>query len=446
MLWVLAAAMLFAGSADGQEQTFTLPGGTRTYKLLAEPEAKSRKNLPLVVYLHPSGGPKLEQFARKYAPLLQKRGCLIAVPLSRDRNLWPVGADDYVHQVIADVKGRYSVDARRIVLLGVSGGGQLALFLADRKPAAFRAVVVVSTNPVVIRGNKAEWFYPNRTVLRKCPYFVICHITQGAALRYWRQVRAKLTPAGASISILPVLGKPGHFLPASPPKELGPWLDTVLAGKHPAPRADPQKAAVRKIFAAPAATLMAALAKAPPAKITKRLTRTDRHFELAVPLQEHFEPSKGRDRADAAGLPLTQIRTEHKKWPIYLRVDARATHRPMARVLAAETAQTRLRGMLYQIYQRRTLPAAGRTWQVRIGTVTFPDRRKGWRTTLFVHATAAIGAKPEKAFRWIEITLMDETQRPDARELATALRTVLTGLSVKARTRGPTTRPVAAKR
>jgi hypothetical protein len=116
----------------------------------------------------------------------------------------------------------------------------------------------------------------------------------------------------------------------------------------------------------------------------------------------------------------------------------------MARVLEAETAQTRLRGMLYQIYERGSLAAGGRSWQVRIGSITFPDRRKGWRTTLFVHAAAAIDAEPDKAFRWIEITLMDETQRPDPQELAAAFRTVLAGLTVKARTRGPATRSVAA--
>ena len=441
VMWALAATMLFPNPAAGQERTFTLAKGNRTYKLLAGPEAKGRKNQPLVVYLHPSGGPKLKEFTNQYMPLLRKRGCLVAVPLSRDRNLWPVGADGYIHRVIADVQGRYSVDTKRIVLLGISGGGQLALFVADRKPAAFRAVIAVSTNPVVVRGDKAEWFYPNRAVLRKCPYFVVCHITQGAALRYWRQVRARLAPAGASVSIRPVLGRVGHFLP--PPRELGSWLDTVLAGKHPAPLADPQKAAVHRIFSKPAAALMAALPKATAAKISERLTRNDKHFELAAGLQEHFERSKGRDRADAAGLPVTQIRTEHKKWPIYIRVDARATHQAMARVLAAETAQTRLRGMLYQIYQRGTLTGAGRSWQVRIGSVTFPDRRKGWRTTLFIHAAAAIDAKPDKAFRWIEITLMDETQRPNPQELGTTLRTILSGLSVKARTRGPTTHPAA---
>ena len=121
--------------------------------------------------------------------------------------MWLSGEDKYVLDVIADVQTRYSVDAKRIILLGVSGGGQTALFLADHLPERFRALILVATSPVVIRGQRFTWFYPNRKVLKRCPYFVVNHITQGSSLMYWRQVQAKLNPAGASISILPVTGK-----------------------------------------------------------------------------------------------------------------------------------------------------------------------------------------------------------------------------------------------
>ena len=437
--WVLAIAAALAVSSQAavaQEKSLAIPGTKRTYKLLVPPGADKKKDVPLVVYLHPSGGAMLAEFKRDYWPLLSGRGCITAVPLSKDNRLWPVGSDTYVRAVIADVRKHYSIDAKRIVLLGISGGGQVALFLADRTPKQFRAVVAVSTNPVVVRGGKSVWFYLNRRVLKTCPYFVVCHITHGASLQFWRQVRANQAPAGASISIIPVLGKPAHYLP--PPKELGPWLAAVIGGKHPKPVEDPQGLAVAKVFSKPAEALFKAIKDAKPAKIASRLRKQTKRFELTVPLQEGFERSKREAATDAAGRPITQIRTESKKWPIYVRVDARAHDKPMAEVVAAEAEQTRLRGMLYRVYHTGKALGAGRKWQVTIGSITFPDKRKGWQTTLFLHAAAPVAAGPrqpktDEKNKWVEVAIMDETQQPDTKELAKIFRTILRGLVVKAK-------------
>ena len=410
----------------GGEQTVMLPDGKRTYELLLPPDADKLKNAPLVVYLHGSAGSKLAEFKKDWWPLLAARKCIVAVPLSKAEHMWAVGEDTYVRQVIADVQKRRSVDPQRRMLLGVSGGGQLALFLADRTPEAFRAVIVVSANPVVSRSGKAEWFFPDPKGRKTCPYFVVCHITHGASLKFWRQVRARLEGKGASISILPVLGEPAHYL--APPKELGGWLDAVLAGKHPVPIEDPQKAAVAKTFAKPAAALFDALKTAGPAKVTEKITKEGKQFALTVPRQEKFERSKREADTDAGGEPVTEVRTEHEKWPIYVRVDARLTKKPLKQVVAAEQEQTRLRGMLYQVYHAADLALAGRTWQVKIGSITFPDKRRGWRTTLFVHAAAPVASDPRQ---WIEITIMDETQEPDPNELAPVFRTILAHLAVR---------------
>jgi len=288
------------------------------------------------------------------------------------------------------VQTRYSVDPRRIILLGVSGGGQGALFLADHLPEKFRAVVVVSTSPVTVRGRRESWFYPNRKVLKTCPYLIVNHITQGSPLMYWRQVRAKLAGAGASISILPVTGKAEHYQP--PPKQLGPWLAAVLAGKHPAALPDPQKIAVAKMFAAVVAALPEALSKAAPAPGAKDFSATGKVFRLRVKAPADMASSGKARTVDSGGRPLTQIRLEHAKWPIRLRCGARATKTAMQKVLATEERATMARGMLYQVYRTGKLTAGGRTWRTRIGSITYPDRRRGWVSALFVHAAAPVAA------------------------------------------------------
>jgi pimeloyl-ACP methyl ester carboxylesterase len=412
----------------GQQKTITLAESKRPYALLIPPGFRKDAPSPLVVYLHPSEGNMLAAFGRHYWPHLAKLGCVVAAPQSRDAALWPVGSDTYVRNVIADVQARYRTDPNRVVLLGISGGGQAALFLADRTPRRFRAVVAVSANPVVVRAGKAEWFYPDRKVLATCPYFVVAHITHGATLMYWRQVRAKLEGDGASLSIVPVLGKPADYL--TPPEALWQWLPTVLAGEHPDPLADPQGAAVAKAFSPTARALYKALPKAAAAEAAGQVTKKGKHFRLTVPLPAAFERSKGEADTDAAGRPLTEVRIEHRKWPIYVRADARRAEKThMAEVIVAEQQQTRRRGLLYQRYVGGTAAMAGRQWRIKVGSITFPHRRRGWQTTLFVHAAAALD---ERGQRWVELTVMDETQRPDPDELAVVFRTVAAGLKVAA--------------
>ena len=80
------------------------------------------------------------------------------------------------------------------------------------------------------------------------------------------------------------------------------------------------------------------------------------------------------------------------------------------------------------MYHSAALSAGGRSWQVKVGSITFPDRRRGWVSTLFLHAAAPIGRSPKQ---WLEVTVLDETQQPDAKELAGVFRTVLQTVSAK---------------
>ncbi len=384
------------------------------------------KDMPLAVYLHPSGDPRLARARADYWPILAKRKCLLALPRSKSTRMWLAGEDKMIADVIADVRTRYSVDPGRIVLIGVAGVGQVALLLADRLPETFRAVVAVSTSPVVARKGRSGWFYPNRRVLKTCPYLVINHITQGSSLMYWRQVQAKLAGAGASISVLPVTGPVDHYL--TPPKQLGPWLDAVLAGKHPAPLADPQKQAVAKMFAPAVAALTKAFPKASPAANAKEFSASGKRFALRIIAPAEFAPAGKAATTDSTGAPLTQLRLGHAKWPITIRADARATAKPMKDVLAAENKATAERGMLHQVYRTANLSAGGRTWRCVVGSITYPDRRRGWVSALYCHASAPMKANQR---RWLTVTVTDETQHPDAAELAGILKTALSRVVVR---------------
>jgi len=425
LAWLLIAAVLCpAPAARGKSATHTLGKSQRTYDVLLP--AGQTDGAPVVVFLHGTNQPQPDRFRAEYAPLFAKRSCVVALPRASDKLKWRYTDAQYILDAVADVHRRYRTDPKRVLLMGVSGGGQTALFLVDHAPKPWRAVITVSTNPVVIRSRHYQWFYPPAETIKTCPYLAIHHITQGAAVQYWRQVRARKQAEGASVSILPVLGPVSHYLP--PPKQLGPWVDEVLAGKHPRPIPDPQKAAVARMLAPCVAALPKALGEAEPAAQTLAFHKGGEWFDVSLRTPPEFERSKKEDKADAADQPVTQLRVEHVKWPIVVRCEARKRAERMTDVLKAEETQTQTRGLLYQVYHTQTLPVGGRNWQVKIGSITYPDRKRGWVSTLFLRAAAPVARSPKQ---WLEVTVLDETQQPEAEQLAGILRTALETVAAK---------------
>lgn len=439
----LATAFVLPAAADepapaAEPLTHELKSG-RSYQVLLPAQVEKLRGQPVVLYLHPSGSERYGRVRRDYWPLFARRGCLLVMPESRKGYSWRAGDVPYVLEVLDDVRSRYEADPKRVVLFGISGGGQAALYMIAKHPKRFRAAVVVSTRPVVVKDEEMTWFRPPEETIKRCPYLVVNHITQGASLMYWRQARAEYGPDGASISILPVLGKVSHY--ARPPKELPAWLDAVLAGKHPDPLPDPQAAAVEKMFARTVAALPKALKATPGLRGAKQLTKRTEHYELSAPLPAGWERSKKEADTDAAGRPVAQIRVEHPRWPIYLRYEVQACQEGMKSVLAAEERTTRRRGLLYQRYRTDALEAGGRTWTLATGSITIPHQEKGWLSTLFVRAVSPLegGDEPKS---WLTVTLLEETQKPDATEMAAALKAALSGVKATIRKMPePTTRP-----
>ena len=424
--WVLACA---TAAAQDTAALHTLPEGGRGYEVMLPAPSRDLGNAPVVVYLHESDFKSFDRLKADYWPVLKARKCVLVMPRSRNPVMWPAGEDKYLNAVITDVRSRYPVDPRKTILMGVSGGAQMALFLLDRQPKDFRAAILISSNPVVARAGKTEWFYPNRETLKACPYFVANHITQGSALMYWRQVRHKMNPLGASVSVLPVLGPVGHYLP--PHKELGAWLEQVIGGKHPAPLPDPQKAAVAKMLAKAVEAMPKALADAAPAKATGTTTRDGVTRALTAALPEGYVRAKKEDPATDS---LMQIRLEHEKLPIYVRCESHVTPESMAGVLKAREDQTRARGMLYQVYHTAVVRAGKAEWSVKVGSMTYPDQTRGWVSPLFLYATRSTRSSPR---RWQAVMIMDETMEPDAAHLAGVLKTLLANQRVTTRAPAP---------
>lgn len=107
----------------------------------------SRKHWPLVLFLHGRGerGDDPQLVKKHGLPKLADEGrcypfVLIAPQCPKGRT-WSV---DFLESVLDDVLGRYRVDAARVVLTGISMGGNGAWRWAIRRPDRFAALIPIA--------------------------------------------------------------------------------------------------------------------------------------------------------------------------------------------------------------------------------------------------------------------------------------------------------------
>jgi dipeptidyl aminopeptidase/acylaminoacyl peptidase len=121
--------------------------GSREKNLFYFPDGK--RNVPLVVGLHTWSADRFNQ-VEKMLPLCRERDWALLLPEFRGPNLTtnprarqacgsPLAMQDIL-DALDYVLGQYPIDKRNIFLLGGSGGGHMALMMAARAPARFRAV------------------------------------------------------------------------------------------------------------------------------------------------------------------------------------------------------------------------------------------------------------------------------------------------------------------
>ena len=136
--------------------TITVDGHERQY-LVSAPAEPGDGPLPLIVNLHGHGGSAAQHEANtELGAEGSARGFVVVTPGGLgDPARWnfdrqPDGADDYrfIDELVADLVGRYCIDAERIHVVGSSNGAAFAGLLACTAPYRFTAVaMVIATMP-----------------------------------------------------------------------------------------------------------------------------------------------------------------------------------------------------------------------------------------------------------------------------------------------------------
>jgi polyhydroxybutyrate depolymerase len=135
---------LIAGTT---KETISVDGTDRTY-LLHVPE-KLKEPAALLLSIHGNGGNALSQERLSgYSRLAEDEGFIVVYPQSR-KDQWHVYSEEpmdvrYVDVLLADLAGRYKIDAKRVYANGISLGAQFAWRLACERPNIFAAAGLVA--------------------------------------------------------------------------------------------------------------------------------------------------------------------------------------------------------------------------------------------------------------------------------------------------------------
>jgi poly(3-hydroxybutyrate) depolymerase len=147
ILVLLALMLLPLQTASASEKiikdSITSQNKKRSLYLFVPESVKSGNPAPLIVLLHGSGRNGLS-LVDKWKDLASKEGVILVGPDSLDPSVWnsPVDGPDFLHDLVENIKSRYTVDPRRVYLFGHSGGAVFALYMSLLESQYFAATAV----------------------------------------------------------------------------------------------------------------------------------------------------------------------------------------------------------------------------------------------------------------------------------------------------------------
>jgi predicted peptidase len=146
---VVAAVVAQAAVPKYEQRTVRMPDGAPVRYGLAVPgDYKAGSPRPLVVALHPGGGGTPfygDQYLRSiFLPGLRDLGAIAIAPDVVTRAWTDPPSEQAVLSLVRRTLDEFSIDRRRVVVVGFSLGGSGAWFLSSRHPDLFTAAIVMA--------------------------------------------------------------------------------------------------------------------------------------------------------------------------------------------------------------------------------------------------------------------------------------------------------------
>lgn len=123
------------------KQTIEFGGKKRVYYLYVPENVASKP--PLIMTLHGSGRDGLS-LVEKWKDVADQEGFILAGPNAMNSERWSSTDDsaDFLREIVEQLKGRYSIDPKRVFLFGHSAGAVYALNLSMSQSEYFAATAV----------------------------------------------------------------------------------------------------------------------------------------------------------------------------------------------------------------------------------------------------------------------------------------------------------------
>jgi predicted esterase len=179
---------------------------------------------------------------RLLGPMLIERDVALLVFTSKKFAGWSsADAQALFRYTLPAVEKIEGVDANKLILIGYSAGGQMALRLWRSSPDRFGGLVLNSAFPLAgVRTNRQTGQRtivllspPKKEAVKDVPIFAIYGEKEQAKV-IWTEAEPSYRKAGVPLTIEVVKGA-GHewLFGGSQREKLGEWLDAVLAGQRP---------------------------------------------------------------------------------------------------------------------------------------------------------------------------------------------------------------------
>ena len=122
--------------------TATLEGSDHDYWAYVPETYTDTHTYGLVVWIHPNGDGMEAAVLKQWKSICDRRGLILVAPKADKPSGWQPGEAEFIRQLIGHIRGKYTIDANRIVLHSYGTGAGIACLVSTKHRDLVRGLVI----------------------------------------------------------------------------------------------------------------------------------------------------------------------------------------------------------------------------------------------------------------------------------------------------------------
>ena len=135
--------------------TATLEGSDHDYWAYVPESYSETHAYGLVVWIHPNGDGMEAAVLKQWKSICDRRGLILVAPKADKPNGWQPGEAEFIKQLIGHMRGKYTLDANRIVLHSYGTGAGIACLVSTKHRDLVRGLVIAGA-PFLTRPSEND--------------------------------------------------------------------------------------------------------------------------------------------------------------------------------------------------------------------------------------------------------------------------------------------------